>query len=164
MNVLRDLTKSMTSYTWAMSVYGVQQMFNMMSPGKAAESFEKVTAATVSEMGQAMKDTFRVGDRIQRGMVDMMMAGMGMWGMDPGRMMNGAAGAVRQTMDATQRAAQATADAAQRAAGSATPGFQSAPPRPNGPVGRASEASTNPPGPGPAVGSTQPSGWGPMPK
>lgn len=164
MTVLRDLTKSITSYTWAMSVYGVQQMFNIMSPRKAADSFEKVTTATVNEMGQAMKDTFRVGDRIQRGMVDMMMAGMGMWGMDPGRLANGAASAARQAMDATQRAAQATADAAQRAAASATPGFQSAPPRPNGPAGRASEASTNPPAPGAATGSAQPAGWGPMPK
>jgi hypothetical protein len=164
MTVLRDLTKSVTSYTWAMSVYGVQQMLNMLNPGKAAESFETVTAAAVNEMGGAMKDAFRVGDRIQRGMVDMMMAGMGMWAMDPSRIMNGASSAMRQTMDATQRAAQGMADATQRATGSATPGFQSAPPRQSGNSGRASEAQTNPPGPGPAVGSTQPSGWGPMPK
>lgn len=164
MNGIRDLTKSMTSYGWAMSVYGMQQMFNLMTPRKAAESFEKVTAATVNEMGQAMKDTFRVGDRIQRGMVDMMMGGLSMFGMDPGRWASNAASTMQPGAGAAPGAAQAAAGAAQRAAGFATPGFQTAPPRSGGPAGRASEPSTNPPGPGPAAGSTSSAGWGPMPK
>jgi hypothetical protein len=164
MNAIRDLTKSMSSYAWAMSVYGVQQMFNLMSPQKAAESFDKVTGAAVNEMGHSLRDTFHVGDRIQRGMVDMMMGGLTMFGMDPGEWAKRGSSMLQQSVEATQRAAQATADAAQRAAGSATPGFQSAPPRQNGPAGRTSQAATAPPAPAPSGSASQPAGWGPMPK
>src|ERR1041384_789721 len=98
MNAIRDLSKSITSYAWAMSVYGVQQMFNLMSPQKAAESFDKVTGVAVNEMGRTLRDTFQVGDRIQRGMVDMMMGGLGMFGMDPGQWVKRGSSILQQSM------------------------------------------------------------------
>ena len=36
---MRELTKSVMSYTWAMSLFGVQQMVNALRPSKATESF-----------------------------------------------------------------------------------------------------------------------------
>jgi hypothetical protein len=163
MNSMRDLTKSMASYTWAMSVYSAQQMMSLMTPQKATDSFDKVTAATVNEMDNALKETFQVGDRIQRGMVDIMMGSLGMFGLDPGRWLNAGASVMQQSMGAMQRATEGAAKAAQRAA-SATPGFRT-PPAPSGtPTGRTSQASTNPPAPGAPTGSSQPLGWSPMPK
>ena len=68
---MREFTKSMTSYTWAMSLFGLQQMFNVFRPGKAAESFNHVTKATEDQFGDALKATFRAGDNLQKGFVDM---------------------------------------------------------------------------------------------
>jgi hypothetical protein len=67
---MREFTKSMTSYTWAMSMFGLQQMINVFRPGKATESFNNVTKATEEEFGDALKATFRAGDNLQRGLVD----------------------------------------------------------------------------------------------
>ncbi len=68
---MRDLTKSVMSYSWAMSVFGVQQMMNALRPAQAAKAFESVTEATEGELGNVLKATFRAGDSIQRGLVDL---------------------------------------------------------------------------------------------
>lgn len=68
---MREFTKSMMSYTWAMSLFGVQQMVNVFRPSKAVESFDKVTEATEEEFGDAVKAAFRAGDNLQQGMVDL---------------------------------------------------------------------------------------------
>ena len=52
---MREFTKSMMSYTWAMSLFGVQQMFNVLRPSKAVESFENVTGATEEELGRSLQ-------------------------------------------------------------------------------------------------------------
>ena len=44
--LMREFTKSMTSYTWAMSLFGLQQMINIFRPAKATESLINVTKAT----------------------------------------------------------------------------------------------------------------------
>jgi hypothetical protein len=77
---MRDLTKSVTSYTWAMSVFGVQQMFNLLGLGgsgswnRSTHSFNNVTEATAKEMGDTMRAVFRSGDTLQRGVVDLFLA------------------------------------------------------------------------------------------
>lgn len=67
---MREFTKSMMSYTWAMSVFGVQQMFDVFNPAKAAQSFDSVTKATEEELGDALKAAFHAGDNMQKGLVD----------------------------------------------------------------------------------------------
>src|SRR5262249_48656227 len=67
----REFTKSMTSYTWAMSLFGLQQVVNVFRPGKATESFNNVTKATEDQFSEALKATFRAGDNLQKGFVDM---------------------------------------------------------------------------------------------
>ena len=67
---MREFTKSMTSYTWAMSLFGLQQMINIFRPAKATESFNRVTKATEEQFGDALKATFRAGDNLQKGFVD----------------------------------------------------------------------------------------------
>jgi hypothetical protein len=75
---MRDFTKSMMSYTWAMSVFGVQQMVNIFRPSQATESFDNVTEATRDEFGDGFRAAFRAGDNLQRGMVDL---AFGMFGL-----------------------------------------------------------------------------------
>lgn len=67
---MREFTKSMLSYTWAMSVFGVQQIFGVFRPAEAAKSFDYVTKATEEELGDALKATFKAGDNLQKGLVE----------------------------------------------------------------------------------------------
>jgi hypothetical protein len=68
---VRELTKSMTSYTWAMSLFGLQQMLNVLCPSKSTQAFNHVTKAAEEQFSEAMKATFRAGDNLQQGLVDM---------------------------------------------------------------------------------------------
>lgn len=82
---MRDLTKSINSFSWAMSLFGVEQMMNLLQPAKAAAAFDAVAEATERQLGDLMKSSFRAGDNFQRGMVDMTMGFMNMEALDPTR-------------------------------------------------------------------------------
>jgi hypothetical protein len=132
---MREFTKSMMSYTWAMSLFGVQQMANIFRPSAATESFDNVTEATEDEFGGALKATFRAGDNLQRGLVDLTFSlfTLGMFdrrgasrttsdaGCQTGDAFRRGMRAMGQAADvvgeAVQGAAYATADAAQQGAG-----------------------------------------------
>ena len=72
---MRDLTKSAFSFSWAMSLFGAQQMLNLFRPSKAANSFEHVTSATEGELSQSLQALFQTGDQIQQRIVDMLLGG-----------------------------------------------------------------------------------------
>lgn len=82
---MRDLTKSINSFTWAISLFGLEQMVNVLRPGKAAASMDAVTDAAERQLGDVMKSTFRAGDNLQRGMVDMAMGMFSPEMLDPTR-------------------------------------------------------------------------------
>jgi hypothetical protein len=73
---MREFTKSILSYSWSSSLFGLQQMISLFTPqgwrdsGRASESFEKITKVTAEEMGNAARGTFKVGDDMQRRSVD----------------------------------------------------------------------------------------------
>jgi hypothetical protein len=174
---MREFTKSMMSYTWAMSVFGVQQVFNVLRPAKAAQSFDSVTKATEEELGDALKATFHAGDNMQKGLVDMTFGilTLGTSGgggtsattnvaqqtgealRQGGRVVGKAVESITQTV---QSATSAVAGAAQQSGGwSPTPS-----------VSRDANApSRKEPAPGPAPAPPRPApgggqqGWGPMP-
>lgn len=158
---MREFTKSMMSYTWAMSLFGVQQMVNAFRPSKAAESFDNVTEATREEFGDGLRAAFRAGDNLQRGIVDLTFGVMTL-GVFGGRGRPGAGGsadfgrrsadvarqsvnAVGQAMDAVGQTVQGAASYASDAARQST-GWSS--PR-GGAVG--------------GSGAQAQQGWGPMP-
>ena len=168
---MREFTKSMTSYTWAMSLFGLQQMINVFRPEKAAQSFNKVTKATEEEFGGALKATFRAGDNLQRGFVDVTFGVLTLGMFDRGgaqatsdvarqtgealrqggRVVSQAVDAVTQTV---QSATSAAGAAAQQSAGwGATPSVGQQPRKDAQPSPRPSPS---------ASGGTQ-QGWGPMP-
>ena len=138
---MRELTKSMMSYTWSMSVFGMQQFINLMTPsndacGKATQAFDNVTDATTETFGGAMKQAFQAGDSLQHGLIDIMFGGFAVGGLDPNRLVGLGREAVQKVADATRGASQAAA---------AAPGPGPTPPRAAG--------AGSPPG----------SNWGPMP-
>jgi hypothetical protein len=113
---MRDLTKSVTSYTWAMSVFWTQQMFNFLGLGgsgswdRSTRAFTNITEATADEMGTTMRALFRGGDTLQRGMVDLFLApfSFGNWcgGTRDGGRRGGENGGDRGWRDGGQRGAE----------------------------------------------------------
>jgi hypothetical protein len=78
---MRDLTKSLASYTWAMSVFGIQQMANLFIPRDGAAdrlvgSLDRVSAVAQDQLSPAMRSAFRAGDELQRLMIDLMFGGL----------------------------------------------------------------------------------------
>ncbi len=76
---MQDFTKSMLSFSWAMSLFGVQQVANLFTArapdrtsSKAREAFDCVTQATKEQLGETLQETFKTADKLQREMMDML--------------------------------------------------------------------------------------------
>src|SRR6185295_19794414 len=74
---MRNLIKSALSFSWSMSLFGMRQMINLLSPGErgapqdnAASAFDAVTRAAAGQMSEPIASVFREGDRLQREVVD----------------------------------------------------------------------------------------------
>ena len=68
----RQLFKSMFSFSWAQSLFGLKQLGGLLAPDEGAAGFDNVTKATESELSEPVRNFFRVGDRIQREAVDIL--------------------------------------------------------------------------------------------
>lgn len=68
---MRDLTRSIASFSWAMSLFGVEQMANLLSPRRAADAFTAVARTAEGTLGPGLRTAFQTGDRLQRAMVDL---------------------------------------------------------------------------------------------
>lgn len=86
---MRELTKSMLSFSWAMPLYGMKQMLNLTFPrdmsrpfGEATDGFNSVTGSMREQLGSTMQSMFDAGDQIQRSMVDVMF-NLGFGAFDP---------------------------------------------------------------------------------
>src|SRR5579862_7079791 len=78
-NQMRDITKSMVTFPWALSMLAVQQVTNLMGqpsdegPARATAAFDAVTHATEQQLDGWMKQTYQFGSAVQRTLVDAMM-------------------------------------------------------------------------------------------
>jgi hypothetical protein len=92
---MRELTKAASRFSLAMSLFGVQQMTNLLT-GRASRAFNTVTDSTREQLGDALDQLYRAGDQWQGAMVDMMFGvfgmGMGSRGMGNGRGTGGMGG------------------------------------------------------------------------
>lgn len=177
---MRDFTKSMTSYTWAMSLFGLQQMINIFRPGKASESFNNVTKATEDQFGDALKATFRAGDNLQKGLVDITFGVLTLGMFDRGGTGGATTGVVRQTGEALRqsgRVVNQAVDAVSQTVQSATSVVTGAAPQGGGwgatptmtrdrdyaTQPRRDSVSGSPPRPATGAQGGPSQGWGPMP-
>ncbi len=72
---MRDLIKSTLRFSWAMSLFGVQQLENVIEDpsqqtNRTASAFDSLSRATQGQLQGAVKDAFTAGDRLQSGVVD----------------------------------------------------------------------------------------------
>ena len=128
---MRDLTKSIFSFSWAMSLFGAQQAMNMVSPRKATKAFEEVTGATQEQFDGITKATFRAGDNLQKGLVDLTFGVFSLQALNPSRWMRMTSDIIQQSADIAQQGLKATSSVVQESAeaggqnkGRASPGGQ----------------------------------------
>ena len=68
---MREITKSMFSLGWAMSLLGMREMARLVSPGRGDGSgVDAVTRAAAEQLGESLQATYRAGDALQRAVVD----------------------------------------------------------------------------------------------
>jgi haloalkane dehalogenase len=92
---MRDFTKNLFSFSWAMSLFGARQLGSLLNPRQTAQgapnaskAFDSVTGAVVDQFGRNLRQTFEVGDKIQGEMVDLF---FGFLGLRPGTAPGGGA-------------------------------------------------------------------------
>src|SRR5262249_16853292 len=152
-SIMRDFTKSVFGFSWALSLFGVQQTLNLLKPSKASQAFEKVTDATKDEIGDTLKAAFKAGDTFQRGFVDLTLGLFTGRGLSPSRWMKTASDVMNQSAEAIGQGLRPATTGGQHAA----PGGG---PVPNPAQGQAQDSrASGSPGPAPRGGQ----GWGPMP-
>jgi hypothetical protein len=105
--MLRDLTKSVLSFSWAMSLFGVEQLADTLLPQgpgqpthRSTAAFNEVTRATEEQLGSVLKGIFKAGDQMQRSMVDLMFGFLTLETLNPSQMMRMTSDAMRQTTGA----------------------------------------------------------------
>jgi hypothetical protein len=115
---MRNLTKSMLSFTWVLPLYGVQQMFNLLMPQDpskpqhpAAEGFDALTQAAEAQLGGTLASAYRAGDRMQRGMVDLMLGWANLETLTPSGMLRATTEVVQRSADAMRQGAEAVSPA-----------------------------------------------------
>ena len=105
--MIRDLTKSLLSFSWGMSLFSLQQAANLLTPQSpsqpthtATAAFNTITQRTQEELGDALKGVFRAGDQLQKGMVDMAFSFFTLGAVNPSRLMQMTSEMMQQTSTA----------------------------------------------------------------
>ena len=147
---MRELTKSIFSFSWAMSLFGLQQTTNLLSPAKAVEAFDAVREAAEGQLPDALQTTFNAGDKLQRSAVDLTLGMFTGEALNPNKWIRMASDAAKQSAEAVTKGVQGVTSTARQAAATATA---------QGPGAGTGSAS----GTGGASTASQRQGWGPMP-
>ncbi len=142
---MREFTKSIFSFSWAMSLFGVQQTTNLLSPAKAAKAFDAVTEATEGQFTDVLKASFDAGDKLQRNAVDLTLGMFSGEALNPNKWIRMASDTARQSAEAVAKGAQGLTSTVRRAASTAAQ---------TGGVGTAQARDR---------GASQSAGWGPVP-
>jgi len=143
---MREVTKSITSFSWAISLFGIRQMTSILQPSKAVAALDSVTLATERQLDDSFRSAFELGDRMQRRLVDFSFNVLTMGAADSSRW-------ARATAAAFERGAAAIGAAMTRGNGGspAESGWGPMPPRQPGPT-----AGTE------SCASGKAGGWGPV--
>jgi hypothetical protein len=76
---MRNVLKSMFRFSWAMSLFGARQAVGLLMPPvgdrepDTATAFEMVSKAAQKQMGGSLNSIYETGDRIQSGVLDMVL-------------------------------------------------------------------------------------------
>jgi hypothetical protein len=128
--MVRDLAKSMISFSWAMSLFGMNQMMNVIPTSnpshmtnKATTDFNSITDATTRQLGETFQGAFQFGDRLQKGLVDFTLDLLTLEALNPSRLMKTTSNLMR---DSSAMFGQSMSGAPARGHQASVPGFQAA--------------------------------------
>lgn len=87
---MREVAKSMLGFSWAVSLFSVQQLANLVTPSAGpydptASKFDEATRAMQSLMTDTVAQQFRAGDEWQRRVVDALFDAAALQNVDPRR-------------------------------------------------------------------------------
>ena len=166
--MVRDLTKSLLSFSLSMSLFGVKQVTNVLSPQnpsqamhKAAMAFDSVTKTTEGQLGGTLDGVFKAGDQLQKGVVDLTLGFLSLEALNPSQMMRMTSDMVKQSTTAFGQTMRGGQGAGESQTG---PWTAAAPPAAAAPAPTAPAASTPAPSAAPVSppASTAAEGWGPV--
>jgi hypothetical protein len=145
---MRELTKSMFSFSWDVSLFGLQQLVNLSAPSRATKAFDNVTEAAEEVLGDLFKATFRAGDNLQRGLIDLTLAVLTLQPFNPSRGTSMASEVLQPSATILQPTMRSTPDVGES----------------NQAVRQGVREPPSAPRPAPSSPSQQPpQGWGPVP-
>lgn len=92
---MRELTKSVLRFSWAMPFFGAQQVINLALPSGANQesvtrACDAVNTAAQREMGGAFRGLYEAGDQVQSGLIDTAFRFLPLDLFDPARWLAGA--------------------------------------------------------------------------
>jgi hypothetical protein len=87
-DVMREVAKSMVGFSWAVSLFGFQQMSKLMAqaeaaPDTAATELDEVSRVVQSHLSGPLSQQFKAGDEWQRRVVDALFDAALMQSLDP---------------------------------------------------------------------------------
>src|ERR1041385_2799697 len=106
---MRELAESAARYTWAMSIFGVQQAANVLtlsncppSARKANAAFFSVTQAAENEFDDLVFAAYQIGDEVQRGLTDIFFDTVTLQAFNPNYISTLTSAVVEQSQDSFQ--------------------------------------------------------------
>jgi hypothetical protein len=105
---MRELTKSVTSFSWAISLFGAQQLLNFVRrPVPVADHLSTRQLGTVAEAGEEQlggffERAFKAGDQVQRSAVDLAFGLVSTEVLDPNRIVALSADLLRKSTSAVR--------------------------------------------------------------
>lgn len=104
---MKELTKSIGSLSWALSLLGAQQVLNLLrsSGGQASSAAElgAVTRVAEGQLGGTLRNAFEAGEQVQRSAVDLAFSVLTLEVLSPNRFVALSSGMVRQSTAALRR-------------------------------------------------------------
>lgn len=119
---MREVAKSMFGLSWAVSLFGLQQLSRLVTPesdearDRTVSEVDDVSRAIQSHLSGTAADQFRTGDEWQRRLVDTMFDMATMRSIDPRAMVDTGMSVVQKSFDTAVETMRQTADGAVDAA------------------------------------------------
>ena len=108
---MREVAKSILGFSWAVSLFTVQQAARLMTPSATvpaeatAKEFDEVSRAVQSHFSDPVAKQFHAGDEWQRKMVDALFDAASMQSLDPRPLVKTGADLVQRSVDAMRQMA-----------------------------------------------------------
>ena len=104
---MRELAKSAVRYTWAMSLFGVQQAANVLAPSRQPTRRSNAACSSVKQAAETQFDdvifaAYEVGDEVQRGLTNIFFDAVTLQAFHPNYLSNLTSAVIEQSQDTLQ--------------------------------------------------------------